>query len=114
MKLRISIDLDQTKRVRDVPTGTSHVKFYYVYVLRSLVKDFIYVGFTTDLKRRFSQHNNREELSTKHYAPLELIYYEAYRNEKDAKRRERYLKTTKGKTTLKIMLKELLNNEINK
>ena len=82
------------------------MKFYYVYVLKSINFDFIYVGFTIDLKRRFPEHNNREELSTKHYAPFDLIHYEAYRNQKDAKRREEYLKTTKGKTTLKTMLKE--------
>jgi putative endonuclease len=58
------------------------------------------------LKKRFREHNNKEELSTKHYAPFGLIHYEAYRNKKDAKRRERYLKTTKGKTTLNTMFKD--------
>lgn len=82
------------------------MKFFYVYILRSLNYDFLYVGFTLDLRRRFKEHNNKEGLSTKHYAPFELIHYEAYRNEKDAKRREEYLKTTKGKTTLKTMLRE--------
>ncbi|MEK7186190.1 MAG: GIY-YIG nuclease family protein [Patescibacteria group bacterium] len=86
------------------------MKFFYVYVLKSIHEDFIYVGFTTNLKRRFLEHNNKEELSTKHYAPFDLIFYEAYRNEKDAKRREEYFKTTKGKTTLRIMLKEYLRN----
>ena len=57
--------------------------FYYVYVLQSLNHDFLYVGFTEDLKRRFKEHNNGEELSTKHYTPFELIHYEAYRNEND-------------------------------
>lgn len=82
------------------------MKFYYVYILQSKKKDFLYVGFTKDLRKRFQEHNNKEELSTKHYAPFELVHYEAYKNEKDAKRREKYLKTTKGKTTLKMMLKE--------
>lgn len=63
--------------------------FYYVYVLKSLKFDFIYVGFTRDLKKRFKEHNNKEELSTKHYAPFNLIHYEAYKNEKDAKRRKK-------------------------
>ena len=27
------------------------MKFYYVYVLQSFIKDFIYVGYTTDLNR---------------------------------------------------------------
>lgn len=84
------------------------MKFYYVYVLKSLNKDFMYVGQTTDLKRRFKEHNNREELSTKSYAPFDLIFYEAYRDRKDCLRREEYLKTTKGKTTLRSMLKEFL------
>ena len=84
------------------------MKFYYVYVLKSLRKNFIYIGFTTDLRKRLKEHNNKEELSTKRYAPFELIFYEAYRNKKDAKRRERYLKTTKGKTTLRSMLKNYL------
>ena len=86
--------------------------FYYVYVIRSLSKqDFIYVGFTTDLKIRFQRHNSGSEFSTKPYIPYELIHYEAYRNEKDAKRREEYFKTTKGKTTLKMMLKEFLHDK---
>src|SRR3989344_3594095 len=84
------------------------MKFFYVYVLKSIKKDFIYVGSTANLKKRFLEHNNKEELSTKHYAPFDLIFYEAYRNEKDAKRREEYFKTTKGKVTLRQMLREYL------
>ena len=66
------------------------MKFFYVYVLKSITKDFIYIGYTTDLRRRFGEHNNKENLSTKHYAPLELIHYEAYRNSQDAHQREEY------------------------
>src|SRR5260221_985107 len=86
-----------------VPTS---MKFYYVYVLKSITCDFIYVGYSESLKDRYDSHNKKENQSTKHYAPFDLIHYEAYRNEKDAKRREVYFKTTKGKTTLKSMLKE--------
>lgn len=84
------------------------MKFFYVYVLKSLNKDWWYVGVTSDLRKRFREHNNGVSLSTKSYRPLEIIFYEAYRNLKDAKRRELYLKTTKGKTTLRTMLKEYL------
>ena len=101
---------------RDEPNGsfrlvrpnTFLMKFFYIYVLQSKTKDFIYVGFTHNLKKRFFEHNNHEEISTKAYAPFDLIFYEAYRNEKDAKRREKYFKTTKGKTTLRMMLREYL------
>lgn len=86
------------------------MQFFYVYVLQNKVKDFIYVGYTKNLRKRFLEHNNKEEISTKHYTPLELIFYEAYRDQKDAKRREDYFKTTKGKVTLRMMLKEYLKN----
>ncbi len=80
--------------------------FYYVYVLFNPTKNFIYIGYSENLKKRFTSHNKGENKSTKTYIPLELIHYEAYRSMKDAKRREFYLKSNKGKTTLKTMLKE--------
>jgi putative endonuclease len=42
-----------------------------------------------------------KNFSTKNRRPLELIFYEAFPNKFDALKRERYFKTTKGKTTLK-------------
>jgi putative endonuclease len=88
----------------------AQMKFFYVYVLKSIKKSFMYVGFTSNLKRRFEEHNLGLEFSTKPYFPFDLIHYEAYKNENDAKRRERYFKTTKGKTTLKMILKEFLES----
>jgi len=46
--------------------------------------------------------------STKKRLPFRLIFYEAFVLEKDAKRREEYFKTTKGKRALRLMLKDLL------
>jgi len=66
------------------------VKFYYVYVLHNPIKNFIYIGYSEDLKQRVISHNKGENKSTKAYVPLELIHYEAYKNMKDAKRREKY------------------------
>jgi len=37
------------------------------------------------------------------------MFYEAFILEKDAKRREKYFKTTKGKRVLRLMLKDSLN-----
>ncbi len=44
--------------------------------------------------------------STRHRRPLRLIYYEACLSEGDAKRRERYLKTGKGKRDLRQRVAE--------
>ena len=82
--------------------------FYYVYVLRSLRDKGLYIGSTRDLRKRLRLHNNGAVRSTNPRRPFELIFYEAYRSEYDAKRREIYLKSTKGRTTLKTMLQSFL------
>lgn len=82
------------------------MKFYYVYILHNPSKDFIYVGYSEDVKYRFESHNKGLVTSTKAYSPLTLIHYEAYENMTDAKRREKYLKSNKGRTTLVTMLNE--------
>ncbi len=88
------------------------MKFYYVYILHNASKHFIYVGYSEDLKTRFATHNNGKVTSTKAYRPLDLIHYEAYKNMKDAKRREKYLKTNKGRTTQMTMLHEYFTQNI--
>jgi len=69
----------------------------------------IYIGRTDDLKRRIKEHYNKKVWTTKRMKRVELIFYEAFKSKKDAIRRERYFKTTKGKKALKIMLKESLS-----
>jgi len=85
--------------------------FHYVYVLQNDKNQDLYVGYTTDLKARLERHNKGFNLSTKPYRPWRLIHYEAYRSEKDAKRREKYLKTSQGSRLLKRMLKEYLYSQ---
>ena len=82
------------------------MKFFYVYVLHNSSKNFIYVGYSENLKQRIQEHNEGKVRSTKAYTPLKLIFYEAYATKSDAKRRETYLKTNKGRTTLITMLKD--------
>jgi len=70
----------------------------------------LYIGFTEDLKQRFLDHNSGKNLSTKNRRPFELIFMKPSQ-QIDALRRESYFKTRKGKTTLKIMLKNFWNND---
>ena len=79
---------------------------YYVYVLYSNKDGLLYTGFTPDLKLRLKKHESGLVKATKHRLPIKLIYYEAYEIELDARRREIYLKGGKGKSELKIQLKE--------
>ncbi|PJE67702.1 excinuclease ABC subunit C [Candidatus Shapirobacteria bacterium CG10_big_fil_rev_8_21_14_0_10_40_9] len=82
---------------------------FYVYVLQSLKDKKLYIGFTTDLRKRLKDHNAGGSKSTSPRRPLMLIFYEAYISEKDARRREKYLKTTKGKKGLKLMLADSIS-----
>lgn len=79
---------------------------YYVYILQSTVNDSFYIGSTSNLKRRFVEHNCGKSRYTAHLRPLKLIFYEAYLLKSDAQRREIYLKTTRGRTSLRTMLKD--------
>jgi putative endonuclease len=56
---------------------------YYVYVVKNRKTEALYVGYTEDLERRLQEH--------KHKKP-KLIYYEAYRDQRDAQNREKKLK----------------------
>lgn len=81
---------------------------YYVYILHS-VKDLgLYIGYTTDLRNRYLKHCKGLVVSTKHRRPLKLIYYEAYLNSSDAKKREIFLKSGSGHRFIKKQLTNYL------
>ncbi len=75
---------------------------YYVYVLKS-PKQF-YIGSTSDLRRRFDEHQNGQSKSTKGRGPWKIVYYEASQSIKDAVKREKYLKTAWGRRYIKSRL----------
>ena len=75
--------------------------FFYTYVLKSLVDEKLYIGWTKDLTERIKQHNFGEVEVTKSRRPLELVYFEASSNESKAIEREKYFKTGFGRRSLK-------------
>ena len=81
---------------------------YYVYVIRSQLDGRLYIGYTTNLQNRLQKHRDGKVISTNPRRPFELIFYEAYKSMEDAKRRERYFKSTKGKSSLRMMLQDSL------
>ena len=88
------------------------MKYYYVYVLQSVVDRKFYTGYTSDLKRRLEEHNSGISASTKWRRPLKLMYFEGSPNIKDAMKREKYLKTTYGKRYIKNRLLNYLSEDI--
>ena len=82
---------------------------FYTYVIESKKSKRWYTGSTNDLRKRFNQHNTGKSTWTKHAMPWKLVYYEACLDERDAKSRERYLKSGMGKRYLKNRLKRFLS-----
>ena len=82
---------------------------YYAYVLRSKKDNIWYTGFTADLRKRFKEHNANIIGWTKGRVPFELTYGEFCKNIKDARSREKYLKSGMGKRYLKNRLKRFLS-----
>ncbi len=65
---------------------------FFLYILKSLKDENLYIGYTSNLRKRIEEHNSGESQSTNPRKPFKLIYYEAYLSEKDAKHREHNLK----------------------
>ncbi len=65
---------------------------FYVYLLRSKKDGKLYTGSTNDLRNRLVLHNTGKVFSTRSRRPFELIYYESYKVESDARHREHNLK----------------------
>jgi len=65
---------------------------YYVYLLKSETRNFVYIGSTPDLEKRLNEHNSKKARSTQCYIPLKLVYYEAFLDKQDALSRESKLK----------------------
>lgn len=56
---------------------------FYVYLIKNKKTDKTYIGYTSDLRRRAKEHKSKNP---------DVIYYEAYKSEKDARKRELKLK----------------------
>ena len=81
---------------------------YFVYVLFDRQEDKFYIGYTADIERRMGEHFAGKNHTTTRYSSKQLIFWECFIVEQDARRREGYFKTTKGRKALRLMLRETL------
>jgi putative endonuclease len=81
---------------------------FYVYVLRSETDLGLYIGCSSDLRKRIVQHKRGAALATSYRGPWKLIYYEAYLSQADALGREKFLKSGSGRSFLKRQMKHYL------
>ncbi|MBR8534502.1 GIY-YIG nuclease family protein [Carboxylicivirga sediminis] len=71
---------------------------YHVYVLYSKRYNKIYIGYTSDLKKRLLSHNERSNKGyTVKYRPWNLLYTESFEDKAETLRREKQLKGGQGR-----------------
>jgi putative endonuclease len=66
--------------------------WFYVYLLKGKSDGSIYIGCTSNLRKRLEEHKKGKIYSTEKMLPVELIYFEAYNSKKAAFEREKRLK----------------------
>ena len=81
-----------------------------VYILRSTIRRWYYVGSTNRLLERVSEHNNRKVPSTKHLVPLQLVFTKEFATEKEARAYEQKLKRKRREKESIIRTIESYNN----
>ncbi len=85
-------------------------KQFYVYILAKARNSTFYVGMTSELARRISEHKNEiAEGFTKKYGVKMLVYYEVHQNAESAIIREKQLK--KWNRPWKMRLIETMNSD---
>ncbi len=92
----------QTHYFEVVADSKSYIIMFYVYAMYSLDRNYIYVGLTNNIDKRFAQHNKGQNRSTKAYKPFALFYTETVQTRQEARIREKYLKSGAGKEFLRL------------
>jgi putative endonuclease len=73
-----------------------HLDFmHYVYLIKSKNRSCLYIGCTSDLKKRLEEHNSGKSYYTRGKGPWTVRYYEAFFSKDDAFQREKQLKRHK-------------------
>lgn len=79
-------------------------KQYCVYIITNQNNGTLYIGVSSDLKRRIYEHKHKLiEGFSKRYDLEMLVYYEVFEDIREAIAREKYLKGKKRTFKLKII-----------
>jgi len=64
---------------------------WHIYILLCEQKTY-YVGLTSNLNKRIESHKNKENIATKKFSEVILVYSENFKTRKEAELRETQLK----------------------
>jgi len=74
---------------------------FYVYAISSESRNYVYIGLTEDVIRRFGEHQSGKNKTTRPYGPFILIYSTSFENRLLARNHEKYLKGGSGRKYLR-------------
>jgi len=80
---------------------------YYAHVLISINYKRTYVGSSKSVEGRLTEHNTGKNKSTKAFLPCKVLHVEQFDTRVEARKRERYFKSTSGRRKIR----EILENE---
>jgi putative endonuclease len=72
-----------------------NIVVFYTYILRLQNAKF-YVGYSSNLKQRYEEHNQGKVSATKKFIPAKLVFYAAFESKLKALAFEKYLKSHSG------------------
>ena len=82
---------------------------FTVYILFSEKYDKIYIGYTSDLENRLESHNHFAKKGyTIRYRPWKVIHTETFNTKKEAMKREKQLKSAKGRAFAWNLVKQFI------
>lgn len=79
---------------------------FYLYILQNETTDRYYIGSTNNLERRLKEHLRGKTRTTRILHTDKLVYFEEYSIEKDARNREKKLKSYKSKKYIKWLISQ--------
>ena len=77
---------------------------YFVYILRSEIKETYYYGSSADPDRRLTHHNGEKKGYTQRYRPWVIVFRQKFNTKSEAEAAERVLKKWKSKKMTRLVI----------
>ena len=84
---------------------------FYVYALENKIREKIYIGYMVDLDSRIKRHNGilknkKKSFTGKNSGLWELVYSEIFKTRQEAMKREKELKSFRGREFIRNIIKQ--------
>lgn len=82
---------------------------YYLYILKSEVKETYYIGISNNPETRTLHHNSENKGYTQRYRPWKLVYTSVFESKDEAQKAERIVKKWKSKKMVSLLIARQIN-----